>query len=459
MQQSDVDRTLSLLYKGSDLTLKSITTLCDIISAILNQLDHDKSAKFLNNYVNKGGSCEFIECNKALERELTQKLRQEGIRFVTTASASMEGKKIIVYPDYSAPIVNRIVNEYLCKHNKGGITSKELVNEIAKGQMRKVKNLDIYEAELVAGMAKQRGINIAIEEPSKGTFHIVYAKKDAKQMDNIKLSAAFIMAHSEVYQVCKRHFDYQNQKTKEFVEAAVQKDNNIPMYFADAKGNTMIVTADKVTYQEYGGAETVIDCFDDEREKKIQDFLVLMEHPVELSKEEFQDYVKQDLIEKENTVITKDLEKEKLNISDTERVEIQKMRDNRILYEQKLAQDNPEQEIYSYSYLNAEMKMEEFKEFEKINYESVHDEKELRESDAPIIYDDARSLYRGFKDEIETVPYEEERYAEAVIDYDLEELKRLDKEFKCIDNLDDIQNDRNANMIPDDLEDLEEYRD
>ena len=84
--------------------------------------------------------------------------------------------------------------------------------------------------------------------------------------------------------------------------------------------------------------------------------------------------------------------------------------------------------------------------------------KELRESDAPIIYDDARSLYRGFKNEIETVPYEEERYAEAVIDYDLEELKRLDKEFKCIDNLDDIQNDRNANMIPDDLEDLEEYR-
>ena len=72
------------------------------------------------------------------------------------------------------------------------------------------------------------------------------------------------------------------------------------------------------------------------------------------------------MIEKENTVITKDLEKEKLNISDTERVEIQKMRDNRILYEQKLAQDNPEQEIYSYSYLNAEMKMEEFKEFEKI---------------------------------------------------------------------------------------------
>ena len=73
MQQSDVDRTLSLLYKGSDLTLKSITTLSDIISAILNQLDHDKSAKFLNNYVNKGGSCEFIECNKALERKIDTK--------------------------------------------------------------------------------------------------------------------------------------------------------------------------------------------------------------------------------------------------------------------------------------------------------------------------------------------------------------------------------------------------
>ena len=138
--------------------------------------------------------------------------------------------------------------------------------------------------------------------------------------------------------------------------------------------------------------------------------------------------------------------------ANAQRQAIQKMRDNRILYEAKLAQDNPEQEIYIYSYLNSEMSMEEFKEYEKINQESVHDEKELRETDAPIIYDDARSLYRGFKDEIETRDYEDERYAEAVMENDLDEIKHMQQEFDRIDWMDDIRNDRNGNMIPDDRE-------
>ena len=46
MQQSDVDRTISLLYKGSDLILKSVTTLTDVISAVLEQLNHDKMHSF-----------------------------------------------------------------------------------------------------------------------------------------------------------------------------------------------------------------------------------------------------------------------------------------------------------------------------------------------------------------------------------------------------------------------------
>ena len=93
MQASDIDRTISLLYKGSDLILKSTTTLTDVISAVLDQLNHDKNAQFLQKYLNKGGPCEYIECSKGLERKLTQKLREEGVRFVVTSSSSMDGKK------------------------------------------------------------------------------------------------------------------------------------------------------------------------------------------------------------------------------------------------------------------------------------------------------------------------------------------------------------------------------
>ena len=63
-------------------------------------------------------------------------------------------------------------------------------------------------------------------------------------------------------------------------------------------------------------------------------------------------------------------------------------------------------------------------------------------------------LYRGFKDEIETRDYEDERYAEAVMENDLDEIKRMQQEFSRIDRLDDIRNDRNGNMIPDDRENL-----
>ena len=107
------------------------------------------------------------------------------------------------------------------------------------------------------------------------------------------------------------------------------------------------------------------------------------------------------------------------------------------------------------SYLNNEMGMEEFKEYEKINQEAVHDEKEANETDAPIIYDDARSLYRGFKDEVEIRDYKDERYAEAVMDMDLDELNHMKQEFNRIDQLDDFRNDRNGNRIPDDRENME----
>lgn len=455
MQQSDIDRTISLLYKGSDLTLKFITTFTDIIQCVLSQLDRDKSAKFLNDYIDKGGQCEFIECGKGLEREITQRLRQEGIRFVVTASSSMDGKKIIVFPEYSSPVVNRVVNEYQCEHNKGGITSKEYVNEMSKGQMRKVKDLNLYEAEMITGMAKQRGISVAVEEPSSGVYNIVYAKKDTLEMNNIKFSAALMKAHPEVFQVYKRHIDFKNDSMKKMLECVINKKDNIPIYLADTKGNTMIVTADKITYHEHGGVETVIDYSDGNREKKIKDYLVLMDNPVEFTIDEFNEYEKKSVVEKENTVFNKNLSLEAPKISDFERTEIEKMRNNRILYEQKLAQDNPEQEVYIYSYLNSEMKMDEFKDFEKINQESVHDRKELRETETPIIYDDARSFYRGFKDEPETVAYEDEKFAEAVIDYDLDEIDRLNKEFAHIDSMDDIRNDRNGNMIPDDFEEYQ----
>ena len=96
------------------------------------------------------------------------------------------------------------------------------------------------------------------------------------------------------------------------------------------------------------------------------------------------------------------------------------------------------------------MRMATFQEYEEINREAVHDKKELRETDVPEIYDDARSFYRGMRDELESVPIEEEQYADAVISNDLDEMEKLDETFEKDDFAVEMMNDLDANMIPDD---------
>ena len=64
MQSSDVDRSLNYIYKNTDIGMRAVTTLSEIVYGLLNYLDKDRDAAFLKNYLNKGGECSFIECSK-----------------------------------------------------------------------------------------------------------------------------------------------------------------------------------------------------------------------------------------------------------------------------------------------------------------------------------------------------------------------------------------------------------
>ena len=175
-----------------------------------------------------------------------------------------------------------------------------------------------------------------------------------------------------------------------------------------------------------------------------------MENPRPLSKEQYQEYIHSDLAGKKEIVIDADKRCGRPEFTQAQIEEIKEMEENHSLYEQKLAMDNPEQEVYNYSYLNNDMRMATFQEFEEINREAVHDKKELRETDVPEIYDDARSFYRGMRDELESVPIEEEQYADAVISNDLDEMEKLDEAFEKDDFAVEMMNDLDANMLPDD---------
>lgn len=449
MQQSDVDRTINLLFKSLDLSLRSATTLSEILYGALDCFDKNRDAKFLNKHLKSNGKVAFIECSQEASRVITQKMKQKGIRFVETELTSKSGAKVIVFADRDAKDVDAIVNEYRCTRNKGGIISKEMLNAQSRGNMCKIMGLDKYTAMLIATCAKNQGVNIAIENPDSGHYNIVYDRADRKEMQSVKMTAAIQKAHPDAFAGYQKQVDYEEKAVADVQGKVLGNKTGTPVYVADLNGNTMIATADKITYREHGGYETIIDYSDSNREGSINQFLMIMNNPRELTAEQFAAYERGSLMEKKMLLVEVDKQMGRPMYTEQEMTDMRKANDSRILYEQKLSMDNPEQELYAYSYLDNEMKMAAFQEFEKINRESVHDEKELRESNTPIIYDDARSMYRGMRDEEEQMDYEDERYAKNM----MSDEPDMDLAAYEIDDMSiDISNDLNNNLIPDDYE-------
>jgi hypothetical protein len=270
-------------------------------------------------------------------------------------------------------------------------------------------------------------------------------------MDNIRMTTAIQKCSGPAYEALKKQIDYEDAVSMEQAKDAASYNKNQAYYLTDINGTVMRVTADKVTYQEKGGKEIIIDSDDFQRDSKIMSLVGAMNCPTKLTEEDYSKYEKLSEKEKKDYLIAVDKENGRPQLSQAEYEAIRKMEDSRILYEQKLAQDNPEQEIYQYSYLNNEMRMETFAEFEKINQEVVHDRPALDNSDIELL-DDARSQYRGYAEKQSELSYEQQEYADAVLENDFD---RLEKEFDMDDRWQKIINDRNANFIPDDLEDPE----
>lgn len=450
MQTSDVDRSLNYIYKHADIGMRTVSTLSEVIYGLLNYLDKDRDAAFLKNYLAKGGNCSFIECSKDAADSIERQMKQQGIRFVSSGTTTMNGKRIIIFADKDAQDVNKIVNRYRCDHNRGGVVTKDQLSEMSHGSMLKVVDLDKYDANMMAEIATEQGISCSVESGKGDRFNVIFNSAERDKVNNIKMTLALQKAHRNAYEGYKAQFDYEESLSREFSEKAAMHNTNEPIYLADIDGNTMIVTADKVTYTEYGGAEIVVDYADRNRDDTVMQLVASMNNPRPLSKEQYQDFVREDLAGKKEIAIEADKRCGRPGFSQAQIEELKEAQENLALYEQKLAQDNPEQEVYSYSYLNNDMRMATFQEYEEINREAVHDKKELRESNTPEIYDDARSLYRGMRDELESVPIEQEQYAEAVMENDIDELEKLDEEFEKDDLAVEMMNDLNADMIPDD---------
>ena len=93
--------------------------------------------------------------------------------------------------------------------------------------------------------------------------------------------------------------------------------------------------------------------------------------------------------------------------------------------------------------------MPAFEELEQINAEAIHDRREALDASSPEFYDEARGLYLSYMDEEPDLSYDDQKFAEAILE---DEIERAVSEYSWDNETLDVSYDRNANYIPDDLE-------
>lgn len=449
---SDVERNVNMLFKTADLQIKTVTTVMSVVKDLFEYLSKDNDVRMLKKELNeKNRELQFFVCKPEYMKDLATRLEQIGIPHVVSASASLDGAGIILFSSKHREEIEKILAEFRAEHSRGGLTTKDVVCGKAENGTAQIEHLDHYEAAIMIEQAKAQGINVALDSNGKDDFNIIFDQNDKAVMDNIRMTTAIQKCSGPAYEALKKQIDYEDAVSMEQAKDAASYNKNQAYYLTDINGTVMRVTADKVTYQEKGGKEIIIDSDDFQRDSKIMSLVGAMNCPTKLTEEDYSKYEKLSEKEKKDYLIAVDKENGRPQLSQAEYEAIRKMEDSRILYEQKLAQDNPEQEIYQYSYLNNEMRMETFAEFEKINQEAVHDRPALDNSDIELL-DDARSQYRGYAEKQSELSYEQQEYADAVLENDFD---RLEKEFDMDDRWQKVINDRNANFIPDDLEDPE----
>ena len=443
----DVDRGINYFFSSTDVLMKGISTSAILMNCFLDYVNKDKESEAIKKYVKKGGNLELFSTKQKLADKVEKELKAAGVRFVRQNGLTAGGEVLFVYAAADRKEVDQVRGQFAKDLNLGGLTSKDALHYISGGNILRIGNLSLQDAMIMIETAKKHNIVVAVEQTDKDRYRLLYDADDKKVMDNIKLTLAFQKANPVVYEAICKQIVYEDSKSLEIQRDVLSCDTEQTKYYADLEGNRMIVTKDEVQFFNIEGDSTTVFEHDYLRYNKIVSLIGGMNNPRELSEKEFLRY--EAVPYNEKIEIIKAADKDRPEYTQEELMEIKKYEDARTLYEMKLAQDNPEQVIYQYSYYNNEMRMPAFSEMEKINEDAIHDRREAQEAVTPEYYDEARGLYYGYREDEPELSYESEKFADSILD---EEIIDIASDYEEREKMMDLSYDMNANFIPDDLE-------
>lgn len=439
----EVERSLDLFFKLTNIYIQGPTNVMDVVKEALKYFDKDPAAKALKSYMKNGGQLDFSICLPQHAKEMSERLKDEGVIFLETSSMANGGVRMFVFADADKERVNKVLKEFRAEHAINGITDKSTFLAYAEGNAIKISNLDFVDAKLIEEHSAKRGIQIMIEEPEKGKFSILYAQKDEKVMNRIKADTAIELS-GLAGQALKKQIEYENENYMKIMRDASAWKYNRPFHIVDLAGNHMKADKYGVTYEGKEGRIT-IERNESDFNERLNELMIKMRGPVRLTEKEYEKF--QNTMNQKEFLIHADRNNGRPIYTKEEYSAIQEMIQKKELYELKLAMLEPDECKYEICIENEDMRMASFEELNDLNEQET---KSKSDELNPV-------LLKEIVGKLHT--YVEENIDSEVLNNDLEE-KILDGNAELDRYKDDltwdIMRDRNNNLIPDEYENLQE---
>ena len=444
----DVEKNLDYWFKVTNLGLRGMTTVTMILTEILKLFGDRENEKALLEDLRKDGKLRFVVSENTISDTLKKELDYRGIPYHESASVTMNGKKVIVFSEKNTPDVENVLAKMRLEHNRGGVIPYSMLVKGTSSIIQEFTTEKECDVRIIAELAKEKGISIAVLNRDFHKQVICYEEKDKVVMDNIKRTLLLQKSYPEMYQHLEKQMAFEEQWNAHLAKEAKLYNKNKPYYLVSIDGTTIEVTANKVTIRE-SGAQTpyVIDTDDITRDGEVEAMVYGMQNPQKFEEHEYADFIKMDLTRQKQVLEEKNRESGRPEMSMEAYFEMREALESKALYEEKLAMENPEHEIYNYAFENNEMRMATFEEYERLNRDVIQDKKDRFWN--PEIHENLKYVDMHYPDTENNVRIEE--VEEQIFSQDREkEMERLygDKDWDKVD----VGYDKNNNWIPDEYE-------
>lgn len=444
----DVEKNLDYWFKVTNLGLRGVTTVTMVLTEILKLFGDRENEKALLEELRQDGKLRFVVSTNEISESLKKELDYQGIPYHESASVSMNGKKVIVFSEKDVLAVENVLAKMRLEHNRGGVIPYSMLIRGTTSIIQEFTTEKECDARIIAELAKEKGINISILDRDFQKCVVCYEKKDAAVMDNIKRTLILQKSYPEMYKHLEKQMAFEEQRNLKLAKEAKLYNQNKPYYLVSTDGTTVEVTANKVTVRE-PGAQTpyVIDTDDITRDGEVEAMVCGMQNPQKFEEKEYMDFTKKNPKHQKQILSEKDKSAGRPEMDIEAYLDMHKALESKALYEEKLALDNPEHEIYNYAFENNEMRMAAFEEYERLNRDVIQ-EKKSRYLD-PEIHESLKNVDMQYPDTESNIQIEEAE--KQVFAQDREkEMEHLygDRDWDRTD----VGYDKNNNWIPDEYE-------